>query len=263
MIKYIFSDLDATLLDSNKKLSLANKKAIDKAKEKGIRFLVNSGRLPALMSMYGDALDLNSCVAGNGSLIKVDGKIIYSCPLDKKDSLSLYTYITENKIGPRVYTLDNFYIVEDYEKENASLKMFNYAKLDLKAFAKLIKNEDIYKICFYSKDKEELESIRNYVLENDNNMKAFYSNSCFLEIVNKKVSKGKGIKKFCELLNVKKEEVLTIGDNENDSSMLDSIYTSACPNNAIAKVKEVCDYISPKDCDHDAIKDIIEHFCDL
>ena len=45
MYKYIFCDLDGTLLNDDKKISSANLKAIERARAAGVKFVVCTGRL--------------------------------------------------------------------------------------------------------------------------------------------------------------------------------------------------------------------------
>ena len=62
------------------------------------------------------------------------------------------------------------------------------------------------------------------------------------------------------LLNVPKNEILAIGDNENDLTMFNRGCHSACPSNASNNVKASVEYVSDLDCDHDSMVDIIKHF---
>ena len=103
-----------------------------------------------------------------------------------------------------------------------------------------------------------MESIKQYI--DLSNMVCKYSNCWFLECHHKDASKGNAIDIVSKLLNIKPEEVLAIGDNENDLSMFNRGYHSACPSNANEKVKSAVEYVSPFDCNNDAMIDIIKKF---
>lgn len=90
MLKLIFSDLDDTLLDSKKTVSDETINFIKDLKD--TRFIVNSGRLPYNMELIKQYIDLSNMVCGNGAYIILDGKLIYSCCLDKKDAYKLLDY---------------------------------------------------------------------------------------------------------------------------------------------------------------------------
>ena len=175
MLKLIFSDLDNTLLNSNKTISDDTLNFLKDLKD--IRFIVNSGRLPYNMESIKEYIDLSNIVCGNGSYIVLDGKLIYSCCLDKKDAYILLDYAYSKDYSLRLYLDSGLYIAEE-----------------------------------------------------------------------------------SKLLNIKPDEVLAIGDNENDLSMFKRGYHSACPSNACDKVKSIVEYVSPFDCNHDSMVDIIKQF---
>lgn len=253
MLKLIFSDLDDTLLDSKKTVSDETINFIKDLKD--TRFIVNSGRLPYNMELIKQYIDLSNMVCGNGAYIILDGKLIYSCCLDKKDAYELLDYAYSKGYSPRLYLDSGLYITEES-------KMLTAVKVNMVTKTKLfdlLKNENAYKIAFYDRNVENLEDIKCYV-DSIENIICEYSDSDFLECHHKDTSKGNAIEIVSKLLNVKPDEVLAIGDNENDLSMFNRGYHSACPYNACDRVKNVVEYVSPLDCNHDSMVDIIKHF---
>ena len=253
MLKLIFSDLDDTLLDSKKTVSDETINFIKDLKD--TRFIVNSGRLPYNMELIKQYIDLSNMVCGNGAYIILDGKLIYSCCLDKKDAYELLDYAYSKGYSPRLYLDSGLYITEES-------KMLTAVKVNMVTKTKLfdlIKKENAYKIAFYDRNVENLEDIKCFV-DSIENIICEYSDSDFLECHHKDTSKGNAIEIVSKLLNVKPDEILVVGDNENDLSMFNRGYHSACPYNACDRVKDVVDYVSPLDCNHDSMVDIIKHF---
>lgn len=253
MLKLIFSDLDNTLLNSNKTISDDTLNFLKDLKD--IRFIVNSGRLPYNMESIKEYIDLSNIVCGNGSYIVLDGKLIYSCCLDKKDAYNLLDYGYSKGYYPRLYLDSGLYITEESRMPTTvKVNMLTKDKL-----YDLLKVENIYKIAFYDDNADNLEDI-NIFTNTIKNIVCDYSDSDFLECHHKDSSKGNAIDIVFNLLNVKPDEILAIGDNENDLSMFNRGYHSACPSNATDKVKRVVEYISPLDCNHDSMVDIIKQF---
>lgn len=253
MLKLIFSDLDGTLLDSKKTVSDETMNFIKGLKD--TRFIVNSGRLPHNMESIKQYIDLYNLVCGNEAYIILDGKLIYSCCLDKKDAYELLDYAYSKGYSPRLYLDSGPYITEES-------KMLTAVKVNMVTKTKLfdlLKNENAYKIAFYDRNVENLEDIK-YFVDSIENIICEYSDSDFLECHHKDTSKGNAIEIVSKLLNVKPDEVLAIGDNENDLSMFKRGYHSACPSNANDKVKSAVEYVSPLDCNRDSVVDIIKHF---
>lgn len=253
MLKLIFSDLDNTLLNSNKTISDDTLNFLKDLND--IRFIVNTGRLPYNMEPIKQYIDLSNVVCGNGAYIVLDGKLIYSCCLDKKDAYDLLDYGYSKGYSPRLYLDSGLYITEESRMPTTvKVNMLTKDKL-----YDLLKVENIYKIAFYDDDAGNLEDINRFT-NTIENIVCDYSDSDFLECHHKDSSKGNAIDIVSKLLNVKADEILAIGDNENDLSMFNRGYHSACPSNACDKVKRVVEYVSPLDCNHDAMVDIIKHF---
>lgn len=58
--------------------------------------------------------------------------------------------------------------------------------------------------------------------------------------------------------NLKNEEILYMGDDIPDYEIMSKIGIPTCPNDAVTEIKEVSDYISPKDGGRGAVRDVIE-----
>ena len=73
MYKIIFCDLDGTLLDDNRNVSDINKNAINKAIEKGCKFVICSGRSNMSIDYFNKIFNFdkikNYAVAFNGAYI--------------------------------------------------------------------------------------------------------------------------------------------------------------------------------------------------
>jgi hypothetical protein len=63
------------------------------------------------------------------------------------------------------------------------------------------------------------------------------------EIVASDANKKIGLSELCEMCNVAMDEVMAIGDNENDLEMLEAAGIGVAVGNAIEKVKNIADYI--------------------
>ncbi|WP_048059525.1 phosphoglycolate phosphatase [Picrophilus oshimae] len=80
-----------------------------------------------------------------------------------------------------------------------------------------------------------------------------------LHILNKGQDKGFAVKKMIDIMNIDYNNVLVIGDSQNDESMFSLGTLSACPGNASEKIKEMSNYVSGK-CYGDELFDVFRHF---
>ena len=253
MLKLIFSDLDGTLLNSVKSV---DEKTVEFIKNlDGTRFIINTGRLPYNVDSLKSFVDLSNMVCGNGAYIKIDNKVVYNCFTDKNEAYALLDYAYSHDLVPRVFMESNYYITSTPNL----LTFVKPAVVSKDELYELLKKEEVYKIGFME-EPNTLRAIEDFIKANNKHMVAEYSTSKFLECHHKDASKGKAIDVVSNLLNIPKNEILAVGDNENDLSMFNRGYHSACPSNASNNVKASVEYISDLDCDHDSMVDIIEHF---
>jgi len=66
------------------------------------------------------------------------------------------------------------------------------------------------------------------------------------------------LKQFLKKHNLKKEEVLYMGDDIPDMECLKYVGFSCCPNDASYDIKNICNYISIKNGGEGCVRDIIE-----
>lgn len=65
-------------------------------------------------------------------------------------------------------------------------------------------------------------------------------------------------KKFCEKYDLKREEIVVMGDDIPDYRIMKQAIISCCPANASVEIREIADYISKFDGGKGCVRDIIE-----
>jgi Cof subfamily protein (haloacid dehalogenase superfamily) len=81
----------------------------------------------------------------------------------------------------------------------------------------------------------------------------------YLEILNKKVDKGAGVRDLAESLDIYPEEIMAIGDQENDIAMIRYAGVGVAMGNAIDSVKEIADFTTCTNIE-DGVARAIERF---
>lgn len=79
------------------------------------------------------------------------------------------------------------------------------------------------------------------------------------EIMTNGVSKGRGVEILAAYYNIKPEEIICIGDNENDLSMIKFAALGVAMGNAPSSIKEQADYVTDTN-DNDGVAKVIEKF---
>jgi len=254
--KLVVVDLDGTLLDDNQSISEKNYKVISKLKEKNISFVLASGRPYQSLEEYAAILKLKlPVISTNGALIKniADSEIVFKSLLSFKDAEKIFNYGLKNNFSVIVYYPDEFLSTD----QKTAIYQKDMEGIDVKYRKELRKNKRPLKIVF----KAEAEKIKSKLGEVNN---IFASDFCitqsdehYIEFMNKGISKGRGIDYLMENYNLKREEIISIGNNFNDISMLDNSGLAVAMGNSPEAVKKRADLIT-KSNEEDGVAAILE-----
>ena len=91
------------------------------------------------------------------------------------------------------------------------------------------------------------------------NFSVVQSEPYFSELMPQNVSKGNAVTELAARLNLTLDQVMAIGDQGNDLSMIKAAGTGVAMENAGANVKEIADYITTS-VDDDGITHALKHF---
>lgn len=272
MYKLIAIDLDGTLLNSYGQVSEKNMLALKKAQESGMNIVLASGRSTnSVKNIANDIGNNKYIICGNGSLIYDLQKeeIIYNKFIEKKKALQIIKICEQNSIYYNVYT-ENMVIAKTlnnnvlfYHQENANKSESKKTKINLVEniyeYVENLENENILKftisdsssIIFNSIIKK-LRDIKNIDVLDVAHMsrKIIKSgteevsiNYYYTEITNKDVDKWNTIDWLAKELNIKKEEIMTIGDNINDKLMIENAGLGVAMGNSSPYIKEIADKV--------------------
>lgn len=257
--KMICIDMDGTLLGKGRKISKENKEVIEKVHKKGIEIVVTTGRIYNNAAYYSHLLGVDSpVIAANGAIVreKCTNKIIYENPIKNKECIKLVEMLYKMNFYFHFYTLDGIYCSDALTKTLTKVYMTKQIGYDnLKINYQVIKNIDEWKKFFektngkitkciaFSLKPDKIKSLKKE-LNKIEDLVYFGAGSRSVEINNKGVSKGNAVKALADYYGIKREEIVCIGDNENDISMIEYAGLGVAMGNAIKEVKTLADYIT-------------------
>lgn len=263
----IASDMDGTLLTTHLSISELNKGAVLKAQEQGIEFMVATGRAyTEAKPPLDDAGIRCGMITGNGAqAFDADGNEIFTISIDKKIAKKAMGILREKGLYFELMTSKGVYSDSQPQRlENfATLLAENIPHITFKMaiamasthlnmlhinytenYDQLIESDDIdvLKIITFSDGGQEvLQPIAREIEKLDDvHVTSSFPNN--IEINHKDAQKGVAVKRLAEAKGIKLEEVMTIGDNFNDVSMLEVAGVSFAMGNAEADVKKVAKY---------------------
>ena len=252
-IKAIILDLDGTLLDDNKKIGDKTIHYLRQIKN-NLKIIPASARQFCTIKPYLENLGLldenNYTICFNGSLI-VNNKEseIFSSYIDKSIVIKIDNFILDNKIDWTYYLYDNRLLrneisnIEKFANENKIYKIVGVSTLSV-----------INKI---------RSNLPKEVLEN---LEITSSELNRIEFVNKGMTKVKSIELLLNKLDIDKENVVAIGDGDNDIDMIKYVGCGIAMSNSPEIVKEnadiVTEYSNNEDGVYYAIKELLSEGID-
>ena len=255
----ICTDLDGTLLRTDKCISKKNLSAIEYFKSEGGRFTFITGRMPYFSTKMYDAVKPNApfgCVNGGGLFDGISGEYIWQATMaDGVCALIRAVDESFSDIGIQVYTYDKLY----FARENETMKRFREATGVPNLVLEYDKvTEPIAKIVFGSEYDEALLAIEKMLRSHPDSYKFDFvrSEKTLFEILPKGVCKAVAIEKLCEHLKIDINKTVAIGDYNNDVSMLKIAGVGVAVSNAVPEAKEAADYITVSN-DEDAVAQVI------
>ncbi|MCC0639751.1 MULTISPECIES: Cof-type HAD-IIB family hydrolase [unclassified Clostridioides] len=250
--KLICTDMDGTLLGNGFEISEENIRALKEAMEKGIKIALVTGRPYNAMKYFTSVLGDNIyIISNNGTYFNLPGyeykKILSKDALEKiyrigeKYNLNRHfkgckRIIANNEIGEE----HPYRLVNNKNKEEDKIEIIENASCEIL----LERAEDeILKCIFFSENSESLRKAKEE-FKSQEDLEVVSSGKINFEVMSKGTSKGIALKKFCEILGIDSKEVICIGDNENDISMIEFAGLGIAMGNATDEVKSKADFVT-------------------
>lgn len=267
MIKAVFIDIDDTLLNSNREITKETKEAISKCIKKDIKIILTSGRSRK------EAIDYQKEFETSPYIISSNGASCYDQEKDKE----IYNETIEKEIvlATLKYCQENEYRIRLNYKDELVLNKATYPdekdkEVSIDELEKIAKNEEIVQFSVSDSNLEKMQEFKEYLKQNfkdvkiENESKRLKnpelkpSKNYYCDITSKKVSKGNAVKSICKYLKINVDEIITIGDGENDISMFEITPNSVAMANAVPLAKQKAKY-QTKSNDENGVAFILNH----
>ena len=209
MIHLLATDMDGTLLNSQKEFDNEFFEVLQKVLEKEMYFVIASGN--QFYHLYNQFLPYSDelyFISENGSFITKGKKELYSFIMDKQDVQTIYNILKQySEIMPVIGGKEKSYIPQQYLsfKEEIERHYDEYAFID-----------DIHEI---------KEGILKFSIHDPQHHVEKY-----VELIKKELPAH---------LNIKPEECMAFGDQMNDYELFQNVHYSYAMKNAIQPLKEI------------------------
>ncbi len=276
--KLVCCDLDGTLVDWDGKIPEENKKAIDRLKEEGIIFVICTGRVHNAARMIAHLLDINPYIISLcGAIVESDkkGDILRYEAFQKEELKNFLDMGREYNAGTvnfnylegLLHTSDQrnyeYCMYEDLNEQGkeAGLSQKDFVELLVDPTEKMQEEFDrpVCKIGIWMNSEEDRNKLYSYVKQYSEKYEIASSTNINIEIMPKGVTKWSGIEVIMQRFGIKPEEVVCIGDSENDLDMIINAGLGVAMGNAPDDVKSQADVVTDTNENAGVAKAVFEY----
>ncbi|MDD5937193.1 MAG: Cof-type HAD-IIB family hydrolase [Clostridiales bacterium] len=264
-IKVVALDLDGTLTNSKKEISLRTKDALLKAMKQGVSVVLASGR--PTMGITPLAKELNMKEHG-GYILAFNGGKIIDCKTDKvvyenvlpMDCIPTLCEVVK-QFGVSMLTYrGNEIICEDDDNPYLLKECFiNRTKAHIiEDLAKAV-TTPVPK-CLILGEHEELLPVKECLEEKfKGKLNIFFSEPYFLEIMPLGIEKAASLDRLLHILKKDRSHLMACGDGLNDLTMLEYAGLGVAMENGCKEAKEIADVITASN-DEDGVAVAVEKY---
>ncbi|MCR3954971.1 MAG: Cof-type HAD-IIB family hydrolase [Gudongella sp.] len=272
MYRLIAIDLDGTLLNSSKKISDENREAVNRLIGLGYQVVIATGRRYYSAKMLVKELDSHLVImANNGNIVRssLDDVVLKSKFLDRESYLDILKEAKDHRLRGIVH-VDRYLEGIDMvvEQDDLYKEHLRYLTEQDKRYL-ILPEKEIYKLdrvlaVVFPGDYEVVKTFSDtigqkypdryssHVLEN------IYIAEAMYEAMNPGGSKWKTLNEYAESIGIKREEIIAIGDDNNDVDMILNAGLGIAMRNGSNLAKSAADIVTERDNDHSGLAHVLE-----
>jgi Cof subfamily protein (haloacid dehalogenase superfamily) len=241
MVKMIVSDLDQTLLHTEKFISPYTIAALQKCREKGILIAFATARSTQAAAQFTEMFQPDVFIGYGGALVFAGDKVInrFDIPAELSAHL-IQDCLAESAVKTimAINETDALMSRDDWpHADHAHYRLADFTKMKPTRFLKL---------SLYADDQAAVERIaaRYPMLD-----MLRYSGEDLYRFANREALKWNAIQAVAAHYNISTGEIIAFGDDVNDLEMIANCGTGVAVSNAIESVKAAADVICPSNDD--------------
>ncbi len=261
-IKYLFADIDGTLLNEKHEVSPRTRAALEGLKARGVEVVLCSARPPAAMVdivREAGASPVMICCAG--AVLCKGEDILESVHLPLQVVKKVYKALHGKSISLNLYHDFNWYVEEpdEWTLHEAAIVGFLPERANME---ELLQEWEVQGVCanklLLISTAENIQDILPAINKAvDSQAQVTLSKDNYLEILPSGVDKGRAARDFRTLHGILKEETAAAGDQDVDVSLLQGAGIAIAMENGSDAAKAVAHHIAPPN-DEDGLAQALE-----
>ena len=245
-MKAIITDLDRTLLHTDKTISDYAEQVFRKCHDKGILIMAATARPERAILDYHKQVSFDAMTVMNGAGVNMQGQEATGYPIGRESVMQILERLC--KLPDIVLSL------ECGNEVYANIEIPEWEAIVFTGFPKLPTEGPVYKI-LVSREGENMGPLVTELLTEDTYCTV--ANDNLVQIMNKKATKWNGIQMMLETCGIAPENTVYFGDDNDDIEPLKNCGTGVAVANAIDVVKEAADVVVESN-DEDGVAKWIE-----
>lgn len=252
--KFVFLDIDGTLVNFNSVIPNSAVKALNKAKANGHKLFVCTGRQMSMIYPWLlNNIKFDGIISSSGAYVTAQGKEISHHIIDYDKQCELIDFFHKNNI-PFCQQTNSRMAIEDrnfertftyFEEHGMSRKRFSEIFIDLVKCPNAKEIDDTEKFMYFDA-KRNVMSMSNEIDSYFHTVRFTFNNlddTCG-EITCSKTSKATGIQDVLQYYKMPQSCSVGIGDSDNDAEMIEYCNVGVAMGNATNELKEKADMIT-------------------
>ncbi|HBM4504688.1 TPA: sugar-phosphatase [Listeria innocua] len=249
MYKIIAIDIDGTLLNDAHEITPAVREAIKAAKQKGVKVVLCTGRPLAGIKKSLIELDLldigDYVITFNGAVIleTATEEPLADITLNKSELEEIYAFCHAQDVNVTYFDGKNMYVpsrkITEITCQDALLLQTPLYHLPVEEAPESIHVSKVMLLDTPEKITDVIKNLPETIKENFYVVRSVPYN---LEFLQKGVNKGSALELLVNKLGISQGEVMSIGDQENDITMIEYAGMGVAMGNATEHIKEIANY---------------------
>lgn len=251
-LECIVSDLDASLLGSDRRISPADLNTIKKLKQKGIYFFISTGRHPDFVRQLAWEVGFDmpaSCCNGGLVFDFESNNPLMSVPIAKDLAAEVKEQLDAMGLEYIIYTDESPYFspenprLDHWRRENMESEPQNRFEIKIIDEKFTIDEHKIIKFLIPQADEDTYFGIRERISDKER-LSIMFSGKGLLDINAAGSSKGNAMEFLSKEFGFSLENTMALGDNFNDITMMKVCGIPVCPENAEQVIKDMSKHIT-------------------
>jgi len=260
-IKLVAVDMDDTLLDGTLQISPRTCEAIGKAQKQGVVVTIATGRMFASAVPFAKRLNIQApLITYNGGMVRypISKEMVFHKMIDENVAGKVVALFRQRGWYLQSYMNDELYVVERCAKARSYERLSDIQAVALGDEFYTMQHKPTKMLTIAEPDEiQEIQRIINKEFSGE--IFAATSKANYLELTHPSVNKGHALAVLAAKLAISRDEVMAIGDSNNDYPMIEYAGFGVAMGNASDRVKAIAQAVTAHNNAH-GVAEAIEKY---